>query len=61
MQPGVNNAVGFSGRICARTAMLHKRFETMKSNLAEIKQRLKNKTKWEVSHMAWVLLLFGGM
>lgn len=31
--------------------MLHKRFETMKSKLAEIKQRLKTKTKQEVLHM----------
>lgn len=30
---------------------LHKRLETMKSKLAEIKQRLENKTKQEVLHM----------
>lgn len=49
--PQVHKAERFNGRIGDRMVMVHKRFETMKCKLAEMKQRLKNKIKQEVLHM----------
>lgn len=52
------NAVGFSVKIWARTAMLHKKLEAMMPKLAESKQRLKKKTNRKY-HRGWGVDVWG--